>query len=165
MPVRRRATCSTLTAGDIMRKRLVTVSPFLTLRQLSRLFITRRISGAPVVDRAGKLIGVVSQTDLVRHERTARPPAHVPEYYLDMRDGVYLKETHLDASDYTRVREVMTPVVFMTEETTPIRAVARFMLRKRVHRIIVTRRGIPRGIMTSMDLLRALLNTPNASSR
>ena len=54
-------------------------------------------------------------------------------------------------------KDIMTPAAFMTEEDTPVGEIARFMLKRRVHRIIVTRKGTLAGMITPMDLLRALL--------
>ncbi len=80
---------------------------------------------------------------------------------------VLVRHMQLDLPVSTRVQEIMTPVAFLTEEDAPIREVARFMLRRHVHRIIITHNGKLAGIITSMDLLRALLNqrTPSHPTR
>ena len=147
-----------------MHPGILTLTPFHTVRDAATMFIDNRITGAPVVDEKGKIIGVVSQTDLIRHERQALPPGKIPEYYHQTGDGVILKDVPLEAPDYTRVREVMTPLVFMTEDTTPVREAARFMLAKHIHRIIVTRHAKPCGMLTSLDLVRVLLDAPLPSA-
>jgi len=149
----------TLCAKNVMRRRVISVSPELTLREVAKRFIDRRITGAPVVSKDGRLLGVISQTDLVRHQRDGSPrQAGTPGHYaLADEDLVLRPGFHVELPDDTRVREVMTPATATTAETTPIDAIARFMLKRRIHRVIVTRGEKLAGIVTSMDLLRALL--------
>lgn len=115
-------------ARDIMRKRVLTVRPETTLRELTRLLAARGVSGAPVVGTAGDLIGMVSRTDLA-----------------------------LRRDSEAAVTSVMTPWVVSFEEDTELKEVARQMLAKRIHRVVVTREGRLCGIITSMDMLRAFL--------
>ncbi len=144
-------------AKDIMRRNPVTVSEGMTVRELARVFVERRISGAPVVDREGRLRGVISQTDLVRRDREMRPASELPAFYQPAEKVVDASGYQVEDPDYARVRDIMTPAVLAAEEETPIEEVARMMLRKRIHRIIITRRGRLVGIVTTMDMLRALL--------
>lgn len=116
-------------AKDIMRRRVITVTPRMTLEETARLLTTRGISGAPVVGPRGEVVGVISLKDLVWFENE---PAR-------------------------RVEQAMTPWSVSFEEDTPIEEIARQMLAKRIHRVVVTRGGELCGIVTSMDMLRALL--------
>ena len=116
-------------AKDIMRKRVVTVTPKMTLEETARLLSRHGISGAPVVGPAGEVIGVISLSDLVWLENE---PAR-------------------------RVEQAMTPWSVSFEEDTPVKEIARQMLAKRIHRVIITREGALCGIVTSMDMLHALL--------
>ncbi len=111
-----------------MHKQVLTVRPETPLTELTRLLAGRGVSGAPVVGPQGDLIGVVSQTDLVCRG---------------------------DAG--SSVASVMTPWTVSFEEDTEIKELARQMLAKKIHRVIVTREGRLCGIITSMDMLRALL--------
>lgn len=144
-------------AKDIMRKHVVTVKPHTTLRELARLFIEKKISGAPVVDLDGTLLGVVSQTDLVRRDREASPEAEVPDYYRREDKDYNAKGFEVENPDLTRVRDVMTPAVMSSDETAPVESLAKTMLAKHIHRIVITRGGRLCGIVTSMDMLKALL--------
>lgn len=143
-------------AKDVMSRRVVTVPSWLTLREAARIFIDEKISGAPVVDRKGAPVGVVSQTDLIRRQRERGVDTEAPAWYAE--EGV--RGFHVEEPDRTRVEDVMTPAVFSAGETTPVEELARLMLRRRVHRVVITRAGRLLGIVTSMDLLRALLATP-----
>ena len=123
-------------ARDIMRKQVLTVRPETTLRELTRLLIERGVSGAPVVGPQGDLIGVVSQTDLLRQRDEDSP-----------------------------VASVMTPWTVSFEEETEISELARQMLAKKIHRVVVTREGRLCGIITTMDMVRALLAIVDGGQR
>ncbi len=143
-------------AREIMRRRVVTASPEMTLRELAKVLDDRGISGAPVVNSDRNLVGVVSQTDLVRHERE-EPPAKVSGYHATLEAELRSKGMQTELPDYTKVSDVMTPWVVSFEEDTTVEELARQMLAKRIHRVIITRGGRLAGIVTSMDVMRALL--------
>lgn len=128
-------------AKDLMTPYVATVGPLTTVSEAARLLTERRITGAPVVDAKGNLLGIVSQTDLVRHQGGAGE--HWPG------------EAAADAGQ-TPVLSLMTGSVVSCEEDTPLDEVARVMLDRRIHRVLVTREGRLCGILTAMDLLRAL---------
>lgn len=140
---------------DIMRKRVVTLQPWMTTHEAAQVFVDKDITGAPVVDADGKLVGVLSQTDLIRRQREASPDEEVPSFYRE--GGETARGFHVERPDQTRVEELMTPAVLSAEETTPVDQVAQVMLQRHIHRIMITRRGRLCGIVTSMDMLRALL--------
>lgn len=145
-------------AKEIMRKSVITLDPEMTLREAAQLFLEHRITGAPVVDQDGSLLGVVSQTDLVRRDREA-PVSDVPGYHQEPEETRLPSGLHVETPDYARVRDVMTPKVVSFEEDRSVREIARAMLRKRIHRVVITRRGTLCGILTTMDLLSALLRS------
>jgi CBS domain-containing protein len=148
-----------LTARDVMRRQVVTVDPEMTVADLMQRFLESRITGAPVVGDDGKVLGVISQTDLLRYHRRAGPPVApaVSSYFESANGDGFVERLQTGAPRTTRVRELMTPVTFMIEDTTPVREAARLMVRRHVHRLIVTRRGKLAGIITSMDVMRALI--------
>jgi CBS-domain-containing membrane protein len=149
-----------LTAKDIMQRRVVTADPEMTAQAAMELFLDRQITGAPVVDEIGTLVGVVSQSDLLRHQRQGAPAIpQAPSYYYETDGQALVSRWRAEAPKGATVQELMTPAAFMTDEHTPLDKIARFMLKHRVHRVIITRQGKLAGIVTSMDLLRALLDT------
>jgi predicted transcriptional regulator len=145
---------SHLKVRDIMTKEPVCADPSMSLRQLARMLEDNEISGAPVVATNGRLIGVVSMTDLLRRAREAGPESG---YVFEMLSENGDEESEPDfASDHS-------PVVqdFMSEE--PITAspeeqlgdVAARMAEHKVHRVIVVNvQNVPVGIVTSLDLLK-----------
>lgn len=151
-----------LNAKDIMTREVLAVQADWPLRRLAEFLIEHGISGAPVVNSDGTLIGVVSLTDIVRHEdlpERDRPHREVPLFYQDLRDRYAEEELsgfRIDETGHTRVRDIMTPSLFRVDEDTPLREVAETMLRGKIHRVFVTHRRRMVGIITAMDLLKVV---------
>src|SRR6266568_6861887 len=66
-----------LTAAEIMTREVVTVTRETSIRELAKIFAERGISSIPVVDEAGKLIGIVTETDLVEQDKSLHIPTVV----------------------------------------------------------------------------------------
>lgn len=126
-------------ARDVMKTSVLRVAQDLPLSRLAEIFRSRGISGAPVEDGNGELVGVVSQSDLVR-------------------------KRGLQAPEFKYVRDVMTPAALAAMESTPVRELAKMMLRRRIHRIFILRKGRLVGVVSSLDLLEALLEEPAVRS-
>lgn len=144
-------------AKEIMRRRVFTVKPEMTLREAARLFIDRQITGAPVLDADGRLVGVLSQTDIVRRDREVAPEAEVPGYYREGEKALYTSGYQIEDPDFTKVGDVMTPAVLSAGEDATIEELGRLMLKRHIHRVIITKGGRLSGIVTTMDMLRGLL--------
>lgn len=147
-----------LAAKDIMNPHVVSVTDTMDLREVAKIFTEEGITGAPVVDEMGHLVGVISQSDLVEyelateHELTVEAPFYRRPYddALDPSRGFQIEELPAD-----RVKDVMTPFLVTVEEDTPIREVAARMAKFGIHRLIVVDEDPQiRGIVTSMDVLR-----------
>lgn len=146
-----------LKAKDVMTPDPVCVSPAAGIRELARLFEEHEISGVPVADQQGRVIGIVSKTDLIR--RCSEGTDEIPPAYL-------FEVLSEQGTDETQNGEVIPePLVcvedFMTEDPLMVgpevsaAAVARLMFEKRIHRVIVADdEKFPVGIITSLDLIR-----------
>lgn len=141
-------------AKDIMRRGVITVESYITLNELAKIFEERDISGAPVVDERGDIVGVVSRTDLVRANREA--PTAAPLFHAEDDEGSRAAGMHIEALDERRVRDVMTPGAIAYDEDTPVEELAQGMLERHIHRVLITRGKDLRGIVTTMDMLKAL---------
>lgn len=150
-------------AKDVMKKRVVTAAPEMTLKELAELLIEHQITGVPVVSGDGILLGVISQTDLVRHETENKPESHVPGYYL--QEHVLPRGFQVETPDYTRVKDYMTPIVISARETDSVLDLAHTMLEQKIHRVVITEKGHLRGIVTTVDLLGALLKIIKRGAR
>ena len=148
-------------AKDLMTTDVKTVEADWPIDRVAQFLIDHDISGAPVVDD-DQLVGVISLTDLARHNSSAgesvseRPTA----YYRHELEGQYsdedLDNLHLTEGDETTVEHVMTPQVYDVNEHTSIQQVAQVMHRGGIHRVFVTQDGEVRGIITALDMLKVV---------
>jgi len=147
---------SKLTAGDIMTRDVQTVFPHTSLRYVAKLLAERRISGVPVVDDGGRVVGIVSENDLLRWSDR---PAETQAWWLDMlADGFELAPGFPDVvqSQHDRVSGVMKTDVASVAEDTPVAEIARLIVAKSIKRVPVLRDGQLVGIVSRSDLVRAL---------
>jgi predicted transcriptional regulator len=143
---------------DLMNPDIMTVADEMTTDELARYLIEHEISGAPVVDGQGHLIGVVSMTDI---GRTMAEPSDVESsrssgFYRDIAADYALEEpgeSYVDQRAVT-VRDVMTPVIHQVPITASVAQAARIMVDQHIHRLVVTQGKEPVGIITSMDVLK-----------
>jgi CBS domain-containing protein len=151
------------TAGDLMTPNPTSISVHANVREGLAVLLEKNISGAPVIDSAGRPVGVVSHTDFLRREEEqflyASP---VPEYYdkseLVMKNGdQYSEGFQVEAVDRTTVREIMSPVVYTVTATTTAFETIQAMLNHRVHRMfVVDTSGTLVGVVSALDVLKHL---------
>jgi CBS domain-containing protein/tetratricopeptide (TPR) repeat protein len=144
---------------DIMTKPVLTADADWSLEELKGFLLEHDISGAPVTDK-GKLVGVVSSTDLLRTEATERASGGHEGYFSTSLDRplapAELRTMHIEGGSAEAVRDVMTPVVFQVPDDTRVDEVADMMARGRIHRVVVTTRGRVSGIVSALDLVTVL---------
>jgi CBS domain-containing protein len=141
-------------AKDVMTTEVVYAGPETSVRAIARTLLKRRISGVPVADHDGRVIGIVSEGDLMRRpeSETARP-----------RSWLELMETPEDrASQYLKshgltARDVMTREPITVTEDTPLEEIAMLLERKAIKRVPVLRDGKLVGIVSRADLLHGLV--------
>jgi CBS domain-containing protein len=152
-----------MTVCDVMQREVLAASAGWSLEELAGFLVDNGISGAPVTEEDGELVGVVSMTDMVRH-------SSMPSRGEDTGDthDVYLYELerqlgheelmmfHTRNDSPVHVREIMTPMIFKVEEDTSVQEVAETMLRGRIHRVFVTQGNTLTGIVTALDMLRVI---------
>ena len=143
---------------DLRNPDIMTVADEMTTDELARYLLEHEISGAPVVDGQGHLIGVVSMTDI---GRTMAEPSDVESsrssgFYRDIAAEYTLDEPGERYVDHraVTVRDVMTPVIHQVPMTASVAQAARIMVDQHIHRLVVTQGKEPVGIITSMDVLK-----------
>ena len=145
---------------DVMNPDIMTVADDMTTDELARYLTEHEISGAPVVDAEGHLVGVVSLTDIGREvaEPSEFGPPERSEFYRDTADDVSLEDLaqRFVEERAVAVRDVMTPVVHHVPASASVAEAARIMVEHHIHRLVVTQGREPVGIITSMDLLRVV---------
>ena len=155
-----------MNVAELMNRNAVSVLPSTLVADAARIMLAHRISGLPVLDEQGHLVGIITEGDLIRRA----------EIGTDGTQAGWLKSLLMPsavAADYVHtharhVSGVMThSPVFVTPETT-LDEVANLMLRKRIKRLPVLAHGKLVGIISRTDLLRVLarklINTPAEAS-
>lgn len=113
------------------------------------------VSGAPVVDDDGRVVGVVTQNDLVRHDADPRTVAESGQFYTDLEEYRDLRQLRPDRSG-TPVEKVMTRRVYTVDRNAGVAIAANIMRERRVHRIFVVDRGRLVGVLSTLDLMRVV---------
>lgn len=145
-----------LKARDVMTEEPVCVDPQASIRELARLFEEHEISGAPVVNQSGQLIGIVSKTDLIRRCADGvddMPPAYLFEILSEQGESEDVSEVMPEP--LICVEDFMTDDPVTVSPETPVNVIADRMSELGIHRVVVVdKEQIPVGIVTSLDLLR-----------
>jgi len=151
----------TLTAGDLMTGDILLVRPEWSLTTLTAFLADHSISGAPVVATDGRLVGVVSLTDVARSSAGRAKGASKHEQYTDGPAFVFAPTRRETGAKRPRphvtVNDIMTPMVFDVPASATVPEIADAMVRGRIHRVFVTEGGMVIGIISALDLLRVLL--------
>lgn len=149
-------------ARDLMAEKVVCVQPETPIRELIKLLVKNQINGAPVIDKAGKLAGVVSKTDIIEcGEKTGKKrSAQGKKSYYDDTNGKLEKDFDKVAKskDFgeARVKDIMTTNVITAREDDTIDRLAKIMYDKKIHRIIIQDKGKVLGVVSTMDILHAV---------
>jgi CBS domain-containing protein len=158
-----RLTLRAETAADLMTRHPVSIGADVPVKEAIAFLTDKGFSGAPVIDRAGRPVGVLSRSDILVHDREKVDYVPtVPEYYerseLATRSGENLMEGfQVENVDPTCVRDIMTPVVFSVAPDTPVRRVVEDMVGLKVHRLfVVGPDGVLVGVISAIDVLRHL---------
>jgi CBS domain-containing protein len=155
------------TAADLMTANPMSLQEMVTAREAAAFLTDRGISAAPVINMAGAPVGVLSQTDLVIHDRERIDVLTTPRYPLEdftefAEIPINLKRAGRDVAvesvnDAAQVRDLMTPTVFTVRLDAPAAQVVEDMLALRVHRLfVVDKGGVLVGVITAADVLRRL---------
>ena len=147
-------------AKDIMNSEVLCIREDTTTSKLVEVLHANKISGVPVLDSASVLVGVVSISDVVfNSEAFGDNPLLHSEFHRthhESEDDVVwdeLVEVELEDRD---VRDIMSTAPITAEPETPIAELAEIMIANRVHRVIISAGGEIDGIVSTMDVLRAV---------
>ncbi len=143
---------------DIMTKKVITVTPETGIEEIARLFLKYHISGVPVVDKAGDLVGLVSEGDLVRRVADADTPRR--SWWLELFAG-----NVSGAADYVKAhgrqaQDVMTREVITVPDDMAIGRAAAVLEKHRIKRIPILHDGKLVGIVSRSNLLQGLSLAP-----
>lgn len=146
------------TVADAMSRDPIVVRPETPLNEAIQILAERRISGLPVVDDAGQLVGIISETDLMWQETGVTPPAYI--MFLD--SVIFLKnpatyERDLHKALGQTVGEVMTSDPITVSPDKPLKEAAQVMHERSIHRLpVLDAESHVIGILTRGDIIRAM---------
>ena len=150
-------------ASDIMTPDVISADPDATVLQAARYMIQHHISGLPVIDKTGTLVGILSEGDFLRRRETHtdRRPSRWLEFL--MGPGKLASEyTHTHGS---KVSEVMTTKLHTVSEDTPLEKIVEIMEKYRVKRVPVLRGKKVVGIVTRANLMHAMVSLARAEPK
>ena len=144
-----------MNASDVMTREILSVGPDTTVAEAIRTMLDNRISGLPVIDEAGRLVGILTEGDLMRRGETGTERQRPRWLEILMGPGRL-------AGEYVRtygrkVDGIMTRDVVSVTPDTPLKEVVELMERRRIKRMPVLDGDVLVGILSRADLLRALL--------
>lgn len=121
-----------LYASDVMIKDVITVSESTPLKEVAKMFSEKKITGAPVVNDHGELVGVISETDIIR------------------------KTNSIGAWSPSTAGQIMTKPAVTVSPTDTLQRICELMYNRSIHRVVVAEEKTIVGILTTMDILRAI---------
>lgn len=148
-----------LKVKDIMTRDLVTVSPEMEITHAAKLLLEKRISGVPVVDGEGKMVGILCQSDLITQQKRFPIPS-----VFTLLDGIIsltsMKHIEKEAQKIsaTTVAHAMTPNPLTVTLEMSIEEVATIMVDKKFHTLPVVDKEKLVGIVGKEDILKTLMS-------
>jgi CBS domain-containing protein len=143
-------------AHQIMTRPVITVSPDRAILEAANLMLQRHISGLPVVDAAGKLAGIVSESDFFRRSETGTQRKR--NRLLNFILGPGQAATDFVHEHGGKIAEIMTPEPVTITEDTSLEAIVTLMEKNRLKRLPVMRNDRVVGIVSRANLLQAVAN-------
>jgi CBS domain-containing protein len=160
---RLRLTLGADTAADLMTPNPVSIDADATVKEAVAFLTDKGFSAAPVIDAAGRPVGVLSRSDILIYDRekvdyVPTTPEGGGRTELTLRSGESLRNGfQVENVDRTPVRDLMTPAVFSVTPETSARQVVEHMLALKVHHLfVVGRDGVLVGVISALDVLRHL---------
>lgn len=146
-------------AREIMTTRVLTIRQDQSLIDAARLMLKRRVSGLPVVDAAGELVGIVTEGDLLRRTETGTERHRAR--WLEFLIGPGKAAEEFTRTHGRKVSEVMTPSPFALNEEAPLDEIVAQMERHRIKRLPIVRDRKVVGIVSRANLVQALIDNAN----
>jgi CBS domain-containing protein len=145
------------TATDLMSKDLITVRSDMPVSEVAKIILDYKITSLPVVDDEGKLVGIVSEGDLVRCSRSNRD-AH-RSWWLTLMTGSGSDQADVLSLGDRKVGDVMSKDVLLASENESLPQLIELLSRRRIKRLPIVKNGKLVGIVSRVDVLRHLASS------
>ena len=152
-------------AKDIMTKDVICVKPETKINELDKIFVKHKINGAPVVDENEKLVGVVSQSNIVNYDlKKGMHASSISDYYRST--GIESQQMTEDAIEVdtssmadTEVKDIMEANVITANSNDSIHDIANTMCDKKIHRLVIVEDNKVVGMVSTLDILKVVGKT------
>lgn len=148
-----------LLAKDIMVKKVITINKEASVHELSEMLVKYNISGVPVVNEKGDIVGIATEGDLIVQDADL----HFPRYFKLLDSIIYLEslnkfKRNLKKYLGTKVEDIMTSKVKTVRTDTPVNEIADIMMRDNINRVpVLNARGKLVGIITRADIVKSMV--------
>jgi CBS domain-containing protein len=137
-------------ASDVMTTKVVTVTPDHSVRHAAKIMLDNHVSGVPVIDDGGRLVGIISEGDLLRRSELGLDAIVSPSRSPEEQARLYVK------AHAWKVGDVMSDKLVTVDKDTDLAHIATLMEENDIKRVPVIRHGGLIGIVSRADLLRAV---------
>ena len=144
---------------DIMVKEVITIQKDASVEELSELLIKNKISGVPVIDSDGKLVGIATEGDLIIKDSDL----HFPRYFKLLDSIIYLESLNKFKKSLkkflgTKVEDVMTAKIKTVKEEAPVGEAANMMIKYNINRVpVLDSKDELVGIVTRADIVGSMI--------
>ena len=144
---------------DIMVKKVITIQKDASVEELSELLVKNKISGVPVIDGDGKLVGIATEGDLIIKDSDL----HFPRYFKLLDSIIYLESLNKFKKSLkkflgTKVEDVMTAEIKTVKEETPVGEAANIMIKYNINRVpVLDSKDELVGIVTRADIVGSMI--------
>ena len=150
-------------AADVMVSNVITVSPNANVADVARVLLTSRISAVPVVDDEGKLVGIVSEGDLMRRVETDTERRH--SWFVEQFSSKRALAADYVKSHSPRIGDIMTREVITASPDTPLSEIASLLENNGIKRVPIIGSGKVVGIVSRANFLQVLASNAEQSPR
>ena len=149
------------TAQDIMTREVITINPEADITEAVKILLDKGINGLPVVDDAGKLVGILCQSDLVRMQKNLPIPSlfTLLDGFVPLSSSALL-EAEVKRIAASKVSDAMSTKVVTVPPDMTIDEIAALMVDKKFHTLPVTDKGRLLGIVGKKDVIKTLIPRP-----
>jgi CBS domain-containing protein len=145
-------------ASDVMVSPVISVKPDMRVQEVAKILVEKHISAVPVIDKDGKIVGMVSEGDLMHRSEAGTERRH--SWWLELLTGNDTLATEYIQANAQIVSDVMTHRVISVTPETPLSEIAVLMERNRIKRLPVLRDHELVGIVSRANIVQALASAP-----